>query len=166
MEPLIQRGIFIDLQNLYSAGKSSGYQLDYQSFRNYFLQSPAHYTRFTAFSSYDPQREDQHRFLMALARMGYRIVSKPLKRLPSGETKANMDMEMAMEILAVAPHLHEIVIVSGDGDFTALVNYLIQQGKIVKVAGPDEYTASELIQACHEFIPLSTIPGFLRKADK
>jgi len=93
--------------------------------------------------------------------MGYRVVTKPIKKLPDGSIKANMDMEMALEILDQAPFLDEIVIVSGDGDFVSLIDRLVQMGKRVVVIGPNPFSAPELIQACHEFINLSQIPGFL-----
>jgi len=99
--------------------------------------------------------------VMALALMGYRVVTKPIKRLADGNIKANMDMEMALEILEQAPSLDEIVIVSGDSDFVSLINRLARMGKKVVVIGPEQYSSPELIQACHEFITLSQIPGFL-----
>lgn len=157
-----RRGVFVDVQNIFSTIRHlmPHARLNYQALRDYFMHDGTE-TTFTAFSSYDPEREEQKRFLMALALMGYRIITKPLKRLPSGETKGNMDMEIAMEILEVSHYLDEIVIVSGDGDFTPLVNRLVLRGKIVRVIGPDQFSAPELIQACHEFISLSRITGLI-----
>jgi uncharacterized LabA/DUF88 family protein len=75
------------------------------------------------------QMKAKQRFLIALALMGYRVITKSIKKLPDGSIKANMDMEMALEILDQAPFLDEIVIVSGDGDFVSLVNRLARMGK-------------------------------------
>lgn len=91
----------------------------------------------------------------------YRVVTKPIKRMADGNIKANMDMEIAMEVLDQAPYLDEIVLITGDGDFTSLVNRLVQRGKFVSVIGPDRFTAPELIQACHAFLNFSQIPGAL-----
>lgn len=158
-----RRGVFVDVQNIFSTVRhlTPNARLNYQALIEYFGQSPEYHTTFTAFSSYDPEREEQRRFLMALALMGYRVITKPIKRLPSGDIKANMDMEIAMEILETAQYLDEIVIISGDGDFVPLVNRLVLRGKMVRVVGPDQFSAPELIQACHEFISLSRIPGLL-----
>lgn len=158
-----RRGIFVDVQNVFSTVRhlNPNARINYQALIEFFGQSPEYYTTFTAFSSYDPEREEQRRFIMALALMGYRVITKPLKRLPSGEIKANMDMEIAMEILETAQHLDEIVIISGDGDFVPLVNRLVLRGKVVRVVGPDQFSAPELIQACHEFVSLSRIPGMV-----
>jgi uncharacterized LabA/DUF88 family protein len=95
----------------------------------------------------------------ALAMMGYRVVAKPLKRLPDGNIKASMDMEMALEILTSAPYLDEIVLVTGDGDFAPMVDYLARMGKIVKVIGPDRLTSPDLIRSCDQFVNLSQIDG-------
>jgi uncharacterized LabA/DUF88 family protein len=164
---LRRRGVFVDVQNVFSTVRAlnPNARLNYQALKDYFLREKSYITTFTAFSSFDPEREEQRRFLMALALMGYRVITKPLKRLPSGEIKANMDMEIAMEILEVSAFLDEIVIVSGDGDFMALVNRLIHKGKIVRVIGPDQYSAPELIQACHEFISLSRVPGLVEEPE-
>lgn len=161
--PKKRRGVFVDVQNIFSTTRHSApnARINYQALIEYFNESPDYQTTFTAFSSFDPEREEQRRFIMALALMGYRVITKPLKRLPSGEIKANMDMEIAMEILETARYLDEVVIVSGDGDFVALVNRLVLRGKIVRVVGPDQFSAPELIQACHEFVSLSRIPGML-----
>lgn len=161
--PLPRRGVFVDVQNIFSTVRAANPQarLNYQALREYFAQDRTAQTLFTAFSSYDPEREEQRRFLMALALMGYRVIAKPIKRLPSGDIKANMDMEIAMEILEVSHYLDEVVIVSGDGDFTALVNRLVHKGKVVRIIGPDQYSAPELIQSCHEFTSLSRIPGLI-----
>jgi uncharacterized LabA/DUF88 family protein len=94
-----------------------------------FLNKDGAVSTFTVFYCVDLTDESQQRFLIALALMGYRVVTKSIKKLPDGSIKANMDMEMALEILDQAPFLDEIVIVSGDGDFVSLVNRLARMGK-------------------------------------
>ena len=157
-----RRGVFIDAQNIYMCTKVThpNHYMNYQALVD-FLSKRNAVSTFTVFYCIDPANESQARFVMALALMGYRVVTKPIKRLPDGSIKANMDMEMALEILDQAPFLDEIVIVSGDGDFVSLIDRLVRMGKRVMVIGPDQFCAPELIQACHEFISLSQIPGFL-----
>jgi uncharacterized LabA/DUF88 family protein len=157
-----RRGIFIDAQNIFMCTKVThpNHYMNYRALAD-FLNKDGAVSTFTVFYCVDPTDESQARFVMALALMGYRVVTKSIKKLPDGSIKANMDMEMALEILDQAPFLDEIVIVSGDGDFVSLVNRLARMGKRVIVIGPDRFSAPELIQACHEFISLSQIPGFL-----
>ena len=157
-----RRGVFVDIQNIYLSVKTGfpGRQINYRAVKD-FLSEDGVMTTFTAFSCVDPERQEQRGFLMAMALMGYRVVTKPIKRMADGNIKANMDMEIAMEILDQAPFLDEVVLLSGDGDFVSLVNRLVQMGKRVVVIGPDRFTAPELIQACHEFLNLSQVPGAL-----
>ncbi len=155
-------GVFIDVQNIYLTTKTvyGRGKLNFSRLRDYLLEDGALVT-LSAFMCYDPDNEGQYSFLSALGLLGYRVISKPLRKLPDGSIKANMDLEMAIEILSQAVHLDEIVLVSGDGDFKALVDYLCSMGKVVKVIGPDRLTSPELIQSCHQFVNLHKIEGIL-----
>ncbi|MCR4416839.1 MAG: NYN domain-containing protein [Ignavibacteria bacterium] len=153
-------GVFIDLQNIYLAVKT----IEQKSKINFtvlkeFLRSNDAIVTMSVFTCYDPEYKSQIDFINHLALLGYRVVSKPLKKLPDGTTKANMDLEMAMEVMNQAPHLDEIVLVTGDGDFAPLVSYLCSLGKFVKVIGPDVLTSPDLIRACHTFVNLNKIEG-------
>jgi uncharacterized LabA/DUF88 family protein len=162
-----RKGVFIDAQNILMCAKVThpNHFMNYQNLLKFLSEDNAVLT-FTVFYPVDPTNESQAKFVMALARMGYRVVTKSIKKMPNGNIKANMDMEMALEILEQAPFLDEIVIVSGDGDFVSLINLLCRMGKKVVVIGPDQYTAHELIHACHEFISISQIPGFLEPSGR
>ena len=76
--------------------------MNYQAL-NEFLSKDGAISTFTIFYPVDPANESQIKFVMALALMDYRVVTKPIKKLPDGSIKANMDMEMALEILDQAP---------------------------------------------------------------
>ncbi|HID06046.1 MAG TPA: NYN domain-containing protein [Armatimonadetes bacterium] len=155
-------GVFVDVQNLYLCVKSVFNQakINYRALKE-FVSRNGVIAKITAFTSYDPDNRSQMDFMHALALMGYRVVAKPLKRLPDGTVKASMDMEMAIEILAQAPYLDEIILVTGDGDFAPLVDQLCRMGKTVKVIGPDRLTSPELIRACDAFINLAQVDGIL-----
>jgi len=156
-------GVFVDVQNIYFTTKDryqQGGKINYEALRN-FIQANGDLVTLCAFTCFDPVRRTQMDFISALGHMGYRVVSKPIKKLADGTIKANMDLEMAMEVLNQAPHLDEVVLVTGDGDFVPLVNQLCANGKIVKVVGPDQNTAPELIHACNDFINLHQIQGIL-----
>ncbi|MGB9664048.1 MAG: NYN domain-containing protein [Ignavibacteria bacterium] len=153
-------GVFIDLQNIYLAVKT----IEQKSKINFtvlkeFLRSNDAIVTMSVFTCYDPEYKSQIDFINHLALLGYRVVSKPLKKLPDGSTKANMDLEMAMEVMNQAPHLDEIILITGDGDFAPLISYLCSLGKFVKVIGPDVLTSPDLIRACHTFVNLNKIEG-------
>lgn len=153
-------GVFIDLQNIYLAVKTieQKSKINFSVLKEYLHSSEA-VVMMSVFTCFDPEYKSQIDFINHLGLLGYRVVSKPLKKLPDGTTKANMDLEMAMEVMNQAPHLDEIVLITGDGDFTPLVNYLCSLGKFVRIIGPDVLTSPDLIRACHSFINLNRIEG-------
>jgi uncharacterized LabA/DUF88 family protein len=163
----MRRGVFIDAQNIYLSTKQAypeyNIKFDYHYLLDYFSDEVA--TTYTMFYRYDPENQDQKKFIMAISLMGFRVVAKPIK-IAGDNIKANIDMDMALEILDQAPFLDEVVILSGDSDFVSLIDRLVRLGKKVKVIGPEKYTAEELIQACHEFISISQIPNFLKLTPK
>lgn len=152
-------GVFIDVQNIYLTMRAVFQQpkINYRVLRDYLVNGDDTSVTISAFTCFDPELKPQMEFLNALSLMGYRVVSKPIKWLPDGTVKANMDLEMALEVLTQSQFLDEVVLVTGDGDFVALLNQLALMGKIVRVIGPDRATAPELIQSCHEFMSLSQI---------
>ncbi len=141
-------GVFIDAQNVFLTTQEVYGQgrINYRRLMEYLSEDGGSIT-FSVFMCYDPDNKAQYSFLNALGLMGYRVISKPIRKLPDGSVKANMDMEMAIEVLTQAPYLDEIVLISGDGDFKALVDRLCGMGKVVRVIGPDRLTSPELIQA-------------------
>jgi uncharacterized LabA/DUF88 family protein len=153
-------GAFIDVQNIYMCVKSvfGHTKINYKVLRDFLTRDGA-LVKMVAFTCYDPENRSQVDFMHALALMGYRVVAKPLKRMPDGNIKASMDMEMALEILVSAPYLDEIVLVTGDGDFAPIVDHVARMGKIVKVIGPDRLTSPDLIRVCDQFINLAQIDG-------
>jgi len=155
-------GVYVDIQNLYLTYKYQfgAQRIDYQVLKAFLERLyPEGVITFHAFTAYEEGRREQMSFILALAQIGYRVVSKPLKILPDGTKKGNLDMEIALEILNQAPHLDEIVLVTGDGDFVPLVNQLSIMGKRVTVLGPEGATAPDLILACHQFVSLGEVEG-------
>jgi uncharacterized LabA/DUF88 family protein len=155
-------GVFIDVQNIYLTTKANfgDGKINFTRLREFFLQDRDAKVTFTAFTCYDESNDEQMGFLNALGLLGFRVVAKPIRHIQPGNiVKANMDLDMAIEVLAVAPHLDEIVLVTGDSDFRALVDFLARSGKYVRVVGPDRFSSPELIQAAHEFINLHRIEG-------
>ncbi|MDW8027741.1 MAG: NYN domain-containing protein [Armatimonadota bacterium] len=153
-------GAFIDVQNIYMCVKSvfGHTKINYRILRDFLTRDGA-MVKMVAFTCYDPENRSQVDFMHALALMGYRVVAKPLKKMPDGNIKASMDMEMALEIIVSAHYLDEIVLVTGDGDFAPIVDYVARMNKFVKVIGPDRLTSPELIRSCDQFINLAQIEG-------
>ncbi|MGB9690745.1 MAG: NYN domain-containing protein [Candidatus Sumerlaeaceae bacterium] len=153
--------VFIDIQNIYLTTKQvfGDGRINFDTLRAHLSKGSDTVVTFNAFTCYDPNNREQMSFLNALGLIGYRVIAKPIRRLPNGETKANMDLEMALEVMSQSEAVDEMVLVTGDGDFKALIDHLARRGKIVRVIGPQELTSPDLIQSCHIFENLHQIPG-------
>jgi uncharacterized LabA/DUF88 family protein len=90
------------------------------------------------------------RWRTALERFGYEIREKT-----PHNGKADWDVDIVVDVWRMIEHLDMVVIVSGDGDFTALVHRCHELGKIVRVIGVDGSTSGALVAACDEFVPIT-----------
>ena len=87
------------------------------------------------------------------------MISRPVRKLPDGSIKANMDLEMAVEILQTAPNLDEVVLITGDGDFVPLIDLLSKMGKRIWVIGTRKGSvALELIRVSDRYMNITDIP--------
>jgi len=153
-------GIFVDVQNIWKTFGKIKYDVLLAN-----AQKNRKLVRASAFMSYDPEDEGQHNFMRALSHLGYRVVSKPIRRLPDGSIKGNIDLEFAIDALTLGKYLDVAVLVTGDGDFVKLVEALGHMGTRVEVIGPDANTAIELIYAADHYINLSHIEGIVENMD-
>ena len=85
---------------------------------------------------------------------GYEVRIKYLKQRPDGTAKGDWDMGMALDAMAMSNRLDVIAIVSGDGDFVELVNFLKARGVRVEVYSFPYSTAEELRLSATEFIQM------------
>jgi len=149
-------GLFVDVQNIW---KTFG-KINYDVLLKYVTRG-RQLVRAAAFMSYDPDDEGQHNFMRALSHLGYRVVSKPIRRMPDGSIKGNTDLEFAIDALTLGRVLDVVVLVTGDGDFIRLVEALGYLGVRVEVIGPDTNTAVQLIYAADQYTNLGSIKGIL-----
>ena len=130
--------LFIDGSNLYAAAKTLGFDIDYKLLRQEFMRRGKllrafYYTALLENDEYSPIRP----LVDWLNYTGYSMVTKPAKEytdsLGRRKVKGNMDIELAVDAMELAPHVDHIVIFSGDGDFRPLVESLQRQGVRVSV---------------------------------
>jgi uncharacterized LabA/DUF88 family protein len=86
-------------------------------------------------------------FFDALVGMGIETKEKELKEYFGGAKKADWDVGITVDAISLSESLDVIVVVSGDGDYIPLVNYLRHKGKIVEVASFRETTSTQLVEA-------------------
>lgn len=157
-------GVFVDAQNLYHSAKSiydPEAMVDYRSLLDLVVAGRA-LVRAIAYVI-DIEGVDQSGFFEVLQRLGFEIREKPARILPDGSRKADWDMGIAMDTIALAEKLDAIVLVSGDGDFVDLVRFLQARGVRVEVTAFRETTASMLKEAADLFRPLDDTVIHLRR---
>ena len=130
--------LFIDGANLYATSKAIGVDIDYRRLladfnaRAYLLRAN-YYTALIEDQEYSSIRP----LIDWLDYNGFNVVTKPAKEFTDAtgrrKVKGNMDIELCVDALELAPHYDHMVLFSGDGDFTALVAALQRKGKRVTV---------------------------------
>jgi uncharacterized LabA/DUF88 family protein len=130
--------IFIDGANLYSAARSLAFDIDYKRLLELFrskgrLIRAFYYTALLEDQEYSPIRP----LVDWLDYNGYAMVTKPTKEFTDSmgrrRIKGNMDIELAIDMLEMAPHMDHAILFSGDGDFRRLVEAVQRQGVRVTV---------------------------------
>lgn len=105
----------------------------------------------------DRANEKQQGFLHWMRRNGYRVVTKDLVQLPDGSKKANLDIEIAIDMLTLADHCDTMILLSGDGDLTYAVNQISYRGVQVEVVSLRSMTNDSLINVADSYTDLETI---------
>ena len=149
--PFEQRvGVFIDVQNMFYAAKHLyGSKLNFTRLLDYIGRGRP-LCRAIAYIVRTPEI-DQTSFLTMLRSNGYELRVKDLKQRPDGTAKGDWDMGLALDALAMSEKLDVVAIVSGDGDFSELVNVLKARGVRVEVYSFPYSTAEELRSSATEF---------------
>jgi len=148
-------GVFIDVQNLYYSAKNIyGRKVNFGNIVKEALAGRK-LIRAIAYVVRTESKEEQP-FFEALYNQGIETREKDLQIFSTGMKKADWDVGLAVDAIRLAPSLDAIVIVSGDGDYLPLVEYLQKSaGKQVEVAAFGETTSTKLVDEVYDFINLS-----------
>ena len=161
---------FIDSQNLNLGIQRMGWKLDWRKFRQ-FLSDKYHVTQAYMFIGYMSENESMYEYMHEL---GFLVVLKPtidvkaphqtasltdtpeaIKAKEADEPKpiikGNVDAELVLYAMKELPHYDKAVIVSGDGDFFGLVEYLEQEGKLANILTPN-WQYSSLLKSFEPYI--------------
>jgi uncharacterized LabA/DUF88 family protein len=131
--------VFIDGSNFHATIKTLGFEVDYERFLSIFkaqgrLVRAYYYTALPEDNDYSPLRKVAD----WLDYNGYTMVTKYTREFTDKDTgrkrvKGNMDMELALDMLKLAPHIDHVILVSGDGDFCRLIKEIQDMGIRVTV---------------------------------
>lgn len=154
--------VFIDGNNLFHAARFHNIDIDYNKLLRVLL-GDGRLLRAFFYTGVDVGAERQQGFLLWMRRNGFRVIQKELKTFYDGTRKANLDVEIAVDMLSLAGRYDTAVLVSGDEDFVYAVNAVAYKGCRVEVAGFRSNTAPKLIDVADFFIDLGEIADKVRK---
>lgn len=150
-------GVFIDAQNLYHSARNL-----YQARVNFgaVLKDAVAGRKLVRAVAYVITTEagDEKNFFGALEKLGIETKTKDLQIFAGGAKKADWDVGLAVDAIKMSPRLDSVVIISGDGDFIPLVEYLQSIGVQVEVVSFGKSTSGKLREAVDDFVDLSENP--------
>ena len=159
---------FVDSQNLNLGVQKFGWKLDWRKFRK-FLHDKYNVTQAYLFIGYLPENEDLY---TQMHDAGYLVVLKPTLEMyatptdkdapvpvvKEGEpevkkpaTKGNVDAELVLYAMKELPNYDKAIIVSGDGDFYCIVEYLAEQKKLLHLMAPN-WQYSSLLKPYERYV--------------
>ena len=150
-------GIFIDTQNLYHCAKNIyGAKVNFDQVVKDGLDGRL-LTRAVAYVI-TTESGDEKSFFEALEKFGIETKTKNLQIFSGGAKKGDWDVGMAVDAIKLAPKLDAVILVTGDGDFVPLVEYLKVHGCQVEVMSFGKSSSAKLIEAADDFIDLDENP--------
>ncbi|MFI5272590.1 MAG: NYN domain-containing protein [Ktedonobacterales bacterium] len=156
-------GVFVDVANVVYSARNLRIHLDFGRLLE-FLRGNRRLIRAQAYAPTNPEPGAEQTFLTPVRGQGYRITTKNYKTFASGAKKADMDLDLCMDVVRMvdARAVDTILLVSGDSDFLPLLEYASDRGVRVEVAAFDDAAAMILRQSCDLFINLSLVEGIQR----
>ena len=148
--------VFVDVANIFYAAKAAGVDIDYVTLLKSAIAG-RDFVRAYAYTGLDPENENQRQFHQFLARSGYKVVSKDIRKYGDGKIKANLDIELVVDMLRTAQNLDIAVVVSGDGDFAPAIRAVQQMGVRVEVISFRGNTSSDLIEVADVFTDIAQV---------
>ena len=155
-------GVFIDVQNMYySARNLYKKKVNFNTVLSEVIAGRNLIRALAYVIKADVKDEDS--FYEALERMGFEVKAKDLQIFYDGTKKGDWDVGIAMDIMRLAPKLDTIVLVSGDGDFTDLVEHAKSLGCRVEVVAFGKTTSNKLKEAADFFMDLDNEKKYMLK---
>lgn len=158
--------LFIDGANLYAAARSLNFDIDYKRLLTFFrsrcfLVRAIYYTALLDDAEYSPIRP----LVDWLDYNGYAVVTKTAREFTDAtgrkKIKGNMDVELAVDVMELAPSLQHVVLFSGDGDFRSLAEAVQRRGLrftvVSTMATRPAMVSDELRRQSDQFIDLNDL---------
>jgi uncharacterized LabA/DUF88 family protein len=148
--------VFVDVANIFYAAKAAGVDIDYVTLLKSAIAG-RDFVRAYAYTGLDPDNENQRNFHSFLSRHNYKVVSKDIRKYGDGKVKANLDIELVVDLMKTARNLDVAIIVSGDGDFAPAIRAVQEMGVRCEVISFRGNTSSDLIEVADLFTDIVQI---------
>jgi uncharacterized LabA/DUF88 family protein len=148
--------VFVDVANIFYAAKAAGVDIDYVTLLK-AASAGRDLVRAYAYTGLDPENENQRNFHSFLARNGYKVVSKDIRKYGDGKVKANLDIELVVDMMKTARNLDIAIVVSGDGDFAPAIRAVQEMGVRCEVISFRGNTSSDLIDVADQFTEITAL---------
>ncbi len=147
-------GVFVDVANMYYSSRNI-----FGSRTNFgkVLEAAVAGRKLIRAIAYVVKAEapEEAKFFEALDKQGFEVKTKDLQVFVGGAKKGDWDVGIAIDTISMAPKLDVIVLVTGDGDFVPLIEFLQFLGQRVEVMAFSETASAKLKEAADDFIDLS-----------
>jgi uncharacterized LabA/DUF88 family protein len=165
----VRVGVYVDVENV---ARTGGRGMRFDALRDYACRDGGEAIRLNAYLAFDEERAEHDadyraratRYHFALRDTGFKVIEKPIQWYTTEEgtriSKANSDLDLAVDILLQSAKLDRVVLVSGDGDFAQVVRALQNMGCRVELVGFQNVSYALRCEA-DVFISGFLIPGLL-----
>jgi len=147
-------GMFVDAPNIVYAAENARVNIDYGRMLDFLGRGRemVHAIVYAPVTEDTGYRFENQRFVAPFMNNGYKLVTKPLKRFPDGTAKGNFDIELAIDIVTMSQRLDVVILISGDSDFSRLVELIQSRGVRVEVVAFASNVSWELVQMADVFV--------------
>lgn len=156
--------IFIDGANLYHALSQKDWDIDYGKLLKFLSYNASSVTAYF-YTGVAKNQPNQERFLSYLRRVGYQIIDKQVVQFSDGSKKANLDVELALDMVRLSDSCDTAILVSGDGDFSYAVKLVKEKQIRVEVASFPAVTSKALINVSDRYFDLDSVKNQIAQSN-
>lgn len=154
--------VFIDGASLFYAAMQMEIEVDYTRLLTH-LVSCGRLIHAYFYTGVDPSNEKQKGFLYWMQCNGYRVITKDLVQSVTGSKKVSLNVEIAVDMVRLAPYCDTMILVSGDGDLTCALDFVTYQGVQTEVVGLRSMISEQLINVADYYTDLVTVKEGIQK---
>lgn len=154
--------IFIDGRSLFYGALQLGIEVNYIKLLD-CLTAGSKLLRPFFYTGFDSNNDKQQNFLLWMRRHGYRVIAKEITEFANGSKKADLNIEITVDMMTLIGSYDTAVLVSGDGDLAYAVNTISYQGVRIEIVSLRCMTSESLIDVADAYVNLQDIKDCIQK---